>query len=325
MSSATPSITVLRRAFVDICAGYSIGYFQGKPLYVRHLSHRSHILYEDKQARFEEEALAKGAIREATALEALKRDGLWSDAKETEIERQRDAITRFEEGRRTVVIPSMIEHYDKQIAEERAKLAKLVTERGELLRLTVELYAQQRLNDHYIVTNVFADEALSRPLFPADVFEDLPDSDIQALLDAYHQAIEPCSDANLRRLAVQDFFTSYYTLSADNVSAFYGKPICELTYYQIRLGGIARYFRSIMEQTDMAKLDPQMRHDPDAIEKSFTAQKNMAKMEAEGKLPAGGMNEQDMKSLGLEGKMANVTENLSGAELVARLMKGKKG
>lgn len=325
MLSSPANLTLLRRAFVDICRGFSVGRLNGTPLYVKHLSHSNHQSYEEQEESFRQHAIALGAPTEAARLVALKSTGQWGDEKEAEIERQKDTIVRFEEGKRTIVIPSVIEQYEKQIADEKERLVKLLTERANLVRMTAEVYAQQRLNDHYIITNVFKDENLTQSLFPEDRFEDLGDEEVEEVLKAYHEAIDPCGDNYLRNLAVQDFFTSYWGLAADNAQIFYGKPICHLTYYQVRLANIARYFRSIMEQVDISKLDPKVRHDPDAIEKAFTSQRNMAKLDSEGKIPAGGMNEADMKALNLEGKMSNVTENLSGVELVQRLMQGRRG
>lgn len=325
MPAAPINLTLLRRAFVDICRGYSIGWLNGVALYVCHLGHEQHEEYELTEERYRQQAITLGAPTEAARLIALKASGQWGNEKEVEIERQKDTIIRFEEGKRTVVIPSVIEQYDKQIADEKGRLVNLLTERANLVGMTAEVYAQQRLNDHYIVTNVFRDEGLVEPLYPPEVFEDLGDTDVGLILGAYHEAIDPCADDQLRHLAVQDFFMSYWGLAGDNAQTFYGKAICNLTYYQVRLSNIARYFRSIMDSVDISKLEPKARHDPDAIEKAFTSQRNMAKLDSEGKIPAGGMNEADMKALNLEGKMSNVTENLSGAELVQRIMQGRRG
>lgn len=320
MSPSTLTPTALRRAFVDICRGYSVGQHEGKDLYVRHLSHFNHVEYDLHQARFEEYAVSQGAPREADQLAKLKEKGRWTDAKDREVERQKDTIIRFEEARKTVVLPSMQEHYDKQIREEREKLERLLIERGNLLGLTAELYAQRRLNDHYILTNVFADVGFSIPLYTEEGFDDLEDSAVEALLSSYHSAIAPCDDANLRRLAVQEFFTSYYNLCGDDSSAFFGKAVCLLTYYQVRLSNIAKYFKALTEQVDMSKVDPKVRHDPDALEKVFMSQKNMAKMAEDGKVPTG-MTSSDVQQLGLKGQLTEVKEEMDASEMVKRLMK----
>jgi hypothetical protein len=321
MAVPVPTLTVLRRAFVDICRGYSVGKHLGRDIYVRHLSHFQHEEYDYLQSCFEDHAVEQGAPREAVQLERLKAKGLWTTTKERDIERQRDTIARFEEARKTVVLPSMQENYDKQIGEEKGKLSQLLVDRANLLGLTAEMYAQRRLNDHYILTNVFSDVAFSQPLYTPDSFDDMGDGEVEALLVSYHAAILPCDDANLRHLCVQEFFTSYYNLCGDDSSAFFGKPVCQLTYYQVRLSNIAKYFKAIMEQVDMSKVDPKTRHDPDAIEKVFISQRNMAKMSEEGKVPVG-MTQSDLQKLGVKGQLTDIREEMSAAQLVERLRKG---
>ncbi len=319
MSSSAP-ITLLRRAFVDITRGYSIGVYKGAPLYVRHLSHFSHQDFDDIQLRFEEEAKREGAPDEAERLSHLRAKGQWSDAKEAEIARQREVITSIEDGKRSVAVPSMIVHYEQQIAREKEILGKLLTERAELIRFTTEIYAQRKVNDHYILANLFRDKGLSEPLIVMSQLEDMEDSEVESIHECYQRAIEPCGDSNLRRLAVADFYTSYFNLCENNLQSFYGRPVCELTYYQVRLGNISRYFRSLLEQTDLSKVPAGVRGDPEAIERLHITQKNMQAMAADGKVPTN-MSASDLEAAGMKHKMTQLPakDNISGAELVKHL------
>ncbi len=244
MATLTPAVlTQLRRAFVDICQGYSETTFEDKPLYIRHLSHKQHLQYDLLQARFEERARKLGAPTEAQRLIELRAAGLWSDQKDRNIANQKEGIVRFEEARKTVAQPSVLRGYDTQIAQEKEKLTRMLVERAELIKITCEVHAQRLLNDHYVITNLFSDKGLTESRFPPEVFEDFSDSEVEAILAVYHSAIDPCGDTFLRQLAVQDFFMSYYGLCGDKADSFYGRPICEMTYYQVRLANVAKYFK----------------------------------------------------------------------------------
>ena len=315
------SATVLRRAFVDVCRGYSETVYAGKPLYIRHLSHVDHVGYDLVQERFEVEARTKGATPEAVRLAQLHKDGRWSEAKEREIAVQRDAITRFEDTIRNTPQPSVAQSLTQQMEGERAKLTTMLVEKAELLGMTAEVWAQRMLNDHYVMSNLFADKGLCNPLFPEVAFEDMDDSTVEGVLAVYHKAIEPCSDAVLRQLAVAEFFTSYYNLCADRADAFYGRAVCEMTYYQIRLMSIARYYKAILEGVDLTKIEASYRNDPDAIERLYTAQRSAKQMEAEGKLP-GNMTTSDMEQTGLKGQYATVDRAESAMDIVKRLSRG---
>lgn len=319
--AAPASLTVLRRAFADICNGYSATTYQGRPLYIRHLSHLEHIGYDDVQAAYEEDGRRRGGMTEAQKLTELKATGQWKPSKDIAIERQQDTIARFEDTIRNTPQPSVVESMSQQLEGERAKLRGLLEEKAQLLGMTVEIYAQRMLNDHYVLTNLFADKGLTQPLFGPEGFGGLSPEETDNLLEVYHGAIDMCSDANLRQLAVQDLFTSYWNVCGDNAQAFYGRPVYQMTYYQIRLASIARYFKSILEGVDMTKLAPAMRHDPDALERFYASQRAIEQQKAEGKLPAQ-MSQADIKQSGLEGQYAQVTRAESAIDMVKRLAGG---
>jgi hypothetical protein len=314
-------VNTLRRAFVDVCRGYSLGHAD-RPFYVRHLGHAEHVDFDLIQHRFEAEAAAMGAQTEAQRLAYLFAKGQWDQAREKAIDTQRDYIARLEAGRQTIGIPSVLRSHDQQTAEERKKLTQMLMERATAIGMTVELYARRRAEDYSIVHNLFADSTFREPLVSMEAFEDLEDAQVDKLHDAYRAAIEPCADANLRRLAVQDFFVSYYTLCADNAHAFYGRPICELTYYQVKLANIARYMKGVIDHTDLNKLAPNKRVDPDALEQAYIMQKNQASME--GRSPVG-LTSTDIKEMGMKQKMTALPpSDLSGVELARWLVKNNR-
>lgn len=322
--SAIAVTATLRRAWVDICRGYSVGRTAERTFYVRHLGHTEHVDFDLTQARYEEEAVAAGAQTEADRLAYLYAKGQWSPAKEREIETQRNYILSLEAGRSTIGVPSILRAHEEQTVQERKKLGDMRLERAKAIGMTVELYAQRRVEDYYIVHNLFTDSALRDPFISQDTFEDLEDEQVDILHRAYQQAIEPCSDANLRRLAVQDFFVSYYTLCSDNPYYLFGRPICELTYYQVKLANVARYMKGVIDNTDLNKLAPDRRSDPDALEQAYIMQKNQSAMQAEGRSPVG-MTSRDLQETGMKRHMTTLPpEGLSGVELARWLVKNNR-
>lgn len=316
-----PSTTLLRRAFVDVCNGYSVGRLGDQTVYIRHLSHREHTQYEDVEEGFKATARALGAQTETERLQTLYSKGLWYPQRETDIQTQRDRIGRMEEGRRTIAVPSILRSHEEAIGRERDALVKSLTERARIIGETVETDAARRLEDYYLIHNLFIDKGLTTLLYDDDTFNALEDDAIHAIHTAYGAAIDPCSDTNLRRLAVQDFFVSYWTLASDNPQAFYGRPVCELTYYQVRLAGQARYMKALLDNTDLNRLTPDKRADPDAIEQLHITQKNAAQMASEGKTPVG-LSSQDIKETGQRFDPLP-PPNLSGVELVKWMQKSK--
>ncbi len=317
-----PSTTVLRRAFVDVCRGYSIGRTrEGQTVYIRHLGHFEHAGYEDIEDGFKRETIAIGTHTEAQRLEQLYARGLWSPAREAQAETQRDFIRRLEEGRKTIAVPHVLRSHEEHIGRERVKLSEMLMERARTVGETAETYASRRLEDYYLVSNLFSDRDLTEPYLSFEMFDALADEGVDAIHEVYRVATEPCSDANLRLLAAQDFFASYWALAQDNAQTFYGRPVCELTYYQVRLCNQARYMKALMDATDLNRLPPEQRNDPDALERANITQKNQAAMQAEGKTPIG-LNSSEMKDMGVTYSPVP-PPGLSGVELVKWMQKNR--
>ncbi len=313
----TPAqMTSLRRAFVDVCNRYSTATLNGSPIYIRHLSHREYLEYDNLSALFSAEAQAKGAPSHENRLAELISKGLWSNDREQDIATRRETITRFEDGKKQLPIPSMVKKQEEQIAQMRKDLDLILIEKGDKMGITAEVYAQQRLNDHYIVFNLFKDAALTQPLYDNAAFEDLSDTDVEIIMRVYKVAIDPCADASLKTLSVQDFFIGYYNLCADDLSSFFGIPIAQMTYYQVRLGNYARYFKSLAENTDLTKLTREQRADPAEIERAHSTQQKHGQMQAAGQVPVG-MSKDDIEKAGMKGQFSPLPkQSLSGGDFI---------
>lgn len=308
MALTPAQITTLRRAFRDVCRGYSTASHQGTALYLRHLSHQQQLDYEDIQERYHREALSQGALTETVRLEQLVKQGLWAHSREDEIAQQKDLISRLESGLKQMSQISMVRTTTAQIEAEKTKLYQMLGKRGAALGITAEAYARQRLNDHYILTNLYRDPLFTVPAVGGEAFDDMSDSEVQGLVDVYNATSEPCSDANLRLLSVQDFFISYFNLCGDTLSDFFGRPVAEMTYYMIRLGSAAKYFKGLLENMDTRGLRPDERGDPEAIERTYLSQKNLAHDQAAGRVSNVGMTKEDIRASGMEGRMAKLPD-----------------
>ena len=295
----------LRKAFADCINGYSVGLFNGNNIYIKHLSHLDHLDLDLLEQSYIDDALKRGLPSESDRLKYLAKHGYWSDAKEAEIESQRNVVIRFEEGRKNLIVPSMIETHDKAIQQEREKLNKLIGERMALIGHTADSYASSRIHDVYILRNTFSDIDLRNPLYKQCDFDDLSDLEVSNILLSYENAVKPCAEVSLRRLACQDFFQQYYRLCNDDLKSFYGKDICRLTYYQVRLGNYGRYFKNLFENNDLSGLDPVKRADPDAIERHISAKKGAEEAISAGRAPVG-MTKNDIKEMGLENRMSKM-------------------
>ena len=320
-----PNITVLRRAFVDICNGYSVGAYGGKPIYVKHMGHRDHLGYEDLVERFKQKAITDGLPTEKQRLDYLIANKLWDASRDNEADRIRNNVRQIELGLPTISIPSVREAQEKYMKEEIQKCNDIVRDKSRIVGLTAEIYSQQLLNDNYILLNVFTNKELISPLFPPDLFDDLSDNDVNSLIELYESIVAPCGERNIRLLSAQDFFLQYYMLCGDNLQSFFGRNICDLTHYQVALGNSARNFKNVLENNDLSNLSPEKRQDPDEVYKYISLKANTDKTISEGRAPVN-MTQEDIKTLGLEGKMSKLpNKSMDSQEFLKFLQASKPG
>lgn len=297
---------LLRRSFRDIAAGSTVGVVLSKPCYIRHLSYSDQIDVDSKRQEFFDEAKREGWQTEEERLVILRKQGLWDDAKEAALSAAKQQVADLEEGKRKNqnLYPSMVASLVKQIAEAQAALDIKLVEKHRLLDRTCEVYADRCVNDHYIVSNLFADAALSKPFFGEGDFDYLRDEHVSQIVRDYNRSQDGCSDHNLKKLAMQPFFQRYFGLVGDNLPQFFGKPICALTFYQVDLLRYGAHFRNIYSSHDVATFPKKVLEDPDLLtEYASAAAKGKENLEKQG---AGaedtvvmGLKKEDAKAMGV--------------------------
>ena len=293
-----------RKIFAEICGGFSKTVYKDKFLYIKHLSHIDYVWFEDIQQKYSQEAKDKGLPTEQEKLEFLIKNNLWAKNKEKDIETAKDFILRLEITKKKQVLPSQVKEYENMIRQEEDKLNTILREKFSLLGMTVETYSQRMVNDYYIIKNIYKDQNCIEPFFDRDDFEELEDEEVEQIIAIYNSITNNFSDENVKKLALQDFFQSYYFLCQDNIKDFFGKPICNLSFYQIKLGNYAKYYKSILENIDSNTIPKETRYDPEKLESFISAKKETEKLlnnSADGQ-PTSlvGATKQDLESLGLK-------------------------
>ncbi len=255
---------LLRRGFNDITAGFSRSFILGKPAFIKHLNYSDQMDCDQVREDYFNEAKKSGINTNAEKLVLLKNQGLWSDAKEKEIEDSKLMISGMIDGKKhNAKMPSLVEKYNKQIKDEEAKLGSLIFEKNKLLGLTCETYAERQVNDHYIFVNLFSDRAMTHSLFPMEEFDYFNDEQLSQIVKDYNIALEPCTEFNIKKLAMEPFFQNYLNITGENLYFFFGKPISILTFYQVRLLNQGQHFRSIYQSHDTSKFPKNVMADPD--------------------------------------------------------------
>ena len=298
MSKATQH----RKAFRDIVRGYSSSVYNGKLIYIRHLTPHDQVELEDITDLYAEEARKRGLQTDEEMLEFLEAEGDWTQKDEKEIETIQSFIDNMEKAKSKLVLKSAIDKQNETINEQREKLAVKKLQKDNLMGNTCEKYAAQRTNDFYILKSFYKDEAMSKPLYSEQEYDDLDIKDVAILIKEYNNIFECFSEDSIQHLVLEDFYSAYLNFAEDSMQ-FYGKPVCELTYNQVRMIVYTRIFKGIFESSE--NIPEKIRKDPKALldfgsTSSEERDKMVAKFEeSDGSTIVGASNE-DYEYLGVK-------------------------
>ena len=264
----------LRQAFVDVCNGYSCAEYNGGTLYIRHLSHKEHLYLDELYDQFKQEAYSSGIMTEKEKVDFLLKEGLWSEKKENEIVMKKDYVVRLKESLKLIKLPSILKKQIEETEKQENELRLLEKEKSDLIGMTSESYADKVVNDYYILKSFFKEDTLKNALFSKEEFDEIEDTIFIDLLAIYGKSLDRCADLNLKKLAIQDFFTAYYNLCEDNASIFFGKSIVNFTYNQVKLSNYGKFFKSILQEVDIKALPSNISKDPDQLVNYLNSSRN---------------------------------------------------
>jgi hypothetical protein len=296
----------LRKAFRDIAVGHSYGIFLSRPGYVKHLSYSDQISFDSVREEFIQRAKREGILTNDERLVQMKQRGEWSDAKEKEIRDCKIMIEGIIEGKKkNMNMPSLVKRYSEQLKEQEKLLDERLNAKYAAMGLTCEVYADREVNDQFIFSNLFKDKALETPLFSDYDAEYMTDSSMNQLVVDYNAAMDGCSTQNIKKLAMQGFFQECFALTGENISQFFGRPICHMTLAQVKLLSYARHFLNIYQNNDISKFPKNVVEDPDLLtDYAIAASKGKEEMQRQGAYEEGsvvvGAKKEDAKVLGIK-------------------------
>lgn len=314
----------LRKVFADVCRGYSAAQWRG-PIYLKHLSHFEQVdldLFHDK---YYEIALKKKLPNKKEKLEWLEKKGLWLRKNDGALATQKSYVENLEKTGKLFFLKSQIDEHKKTLNAEKQKYLEMAAEKEALLGLTAEKYAEQKMLNHYIFVSFYKDAELKNKLFSQKEFDNLDEDEMDELFSIYIKVSREGDEKNLKKIAVSTFFTSYFYTATD-AKDFFGKPICQLSYYQLNLLYYANYYKQIIQNMN---IPDNIREDPEKIEEfanaTVKAREVAKKIGRDGPTGIVGASNADMAYLGMENSfdpmMAKAAKRggISSVEEAARL------
>jgi hypothetical protein len=305
MEQSKKKSNYLRLALRDIKNGFSEVNILGNPFYLKHMSFDDQVdidlIYDD----YYQLALSKNLPTHEAVLEQLIEEGQWSKKREREIKEQEDFIDNLIKQKKAHYLRSEIERINKDIEEAQKKLNELKNGRAALFSRTAESYAEERVNDFYILKCLYKDAELKKIAYTQEEFDEIDSEMLFAIIKEYNKVYKYINDESIQKIVLEDFYNLYMPF-AENAMEFYGKAICSLSYNQLKLLIYSRFFKNIFQQHD--KMPEEIKKDPDKIMDYINANENAKKiMEKKGNKENNaesivGATNEDLEYLGLKGK-----------------------
>lgn len=297
----------LKAIVSEIIRGFSVISWQGQSVFVKHLTYlessNSDAVYDENLNRASNNDIQKLDEREKTIIE----HELWSEKQNREINELKSYIDNLKTTKKQFFRSLDIERIIKQIDENEKKLEKILTDKMNIIGLTAESFAAKKLNEFYIFNSAYKNESLQEKLFTEDEFNELDDNQISKLVDTYNSSITLFNPQNLKKATLSGGFLNVFYLCNDDPYTFFGRPVIDLSFYQIELFSYGKYFKSLLSNSKNKPPD-EVLEDPDKLIEWYDANNNAERELSKDSDPNTvskslvGLSSKDRKQLGLEQK-----------------------
>ena len=254
--------------------GYTKASFGEETVYIKHVSIRDQRYLHNYYEKYREFALSKGLPSEEYQLQYVRDEGIWSDSDELSIENLKFEIKNLKQTARAVFLQSQKEDFLKQVEEKSKEIITLQEKRKEIVGQTAESYAEIRSGDEILRFLLFKDKELTDHLYSEEEFGELESWQVLKLSEIHRDVQKRLTDSTIQKAVLRPFFNMYLSLCED-VNGFYGKPITELTIYQLRVVLFGRMFYNIFQYTD--NIPDHIKDDPEKLLSYSESQRNSDK------------------------------------------------
>lgn len=255
----------IKSVLKDVINGYSRTRHRSfGDIYVKHYTSYDNALIDDYKDLFYRNAREKGLQSNQEKMDDLIREGDWSEDKNRQIIELKRSIGNLHDTRAKLFIEHQKKSIQEKIEASSESLQKLESEKSSLLGYTAEVFSSKKANEYFIFESLRKDREMKERFFDEESFDDLDNFSLGELIHLYNEISENFSELNLKRTAYSSGFLNLFYMSPESVYEFYGKPVLELTFYQIEVYSNAKIFKNLVSNS---KYPPSTEayHDPDLL------------------------------------------------------------
>jgi hypothetical protein len=298
-----------KKLYRDIIFGYSEKRLKdSSKIFIKHFTELEAGVSEKRYDDFLFLAESKGLKNQKDALKFVIEHGLWSQEKEDRFNSLSEQLTTLKQTKAKLIIKSQIEPLQKEIKPLEDESYLLFRERTENIGHTAEVFASKKINELCVQQACFLDESLKEPFHSEEDFDLLEQGEVNIMANLYSSMGEDFYPEQVKRIAISPFFMNTYFLCKDNVLAYFGKPILELTNFQISLMSSAKHIKNLISNS--SKSAPEGYYEtPDKLiewyelqDKTRGARDSMEKKGDAGGRTIVGANKEEIESIESDGE-----------------------
>ena len=263
----------LKLIFSEIIEGYS---FVPSKLFgdlkIKHINNFDAAKTDIKNHYYFEKAVSQGLEKREDKIDYLIKEKLWDPEKDKQAKKLEDVLRGMRKTKPKLLLQAQIDSINKDIEKNEIELGKILAEKESIIGFTAEEYAQRRINEYYMYISILNENG--NRLFGEDEFQELDEEQVTEIMTIYSKNNEKFKAEVLKKIALADFFTNIFYLCEDNVFNFYGKPVINLTFYQIEIYSYGRYFKSLIQNSE-DKIPDHIVEDPDKLIEWAQSSKNV--------------------------------------------------
>jgi len=163
----------LKLAFKDIKKGFSEIEVLGSPFYLKHMSFDDQVEIDSVYDKYYNLAIARGLPTHDQVLMQLIEEKQWTKKQESDIAKYEDFIENLMIQKKAMFLRSEIERINKDIDDAQEKLNSLKNTRASFFTGTAETYAEERVNDFYILKCLYKDNDIKNKAYTEESFEEI--------------------------------------------------------------------------------------------------------------------------------------------------------
>ena len=263
----------LKLVFSEIVEGYSLTRSElFGDLKIKHINNYDSAKTDIKNNYYFEKAVSQGLPKREEKLEYLIKEKLWDPEKDKEADRLKEMLKGMNRTKSKLFLQAQIDAIKKDIVDNEIKLSNILAEKESVIGFTAEEYANRRINEYYMHISILDEEG--KQLFGENEFDELEQDQVNDIMQVYEKNNRKFKAEILKKISLADFFTNIFYLCEDNVFNFYGKPVIDLTFYQIEIYSYGRYFKSIIQNSE-EKIPDHIVEDPDKLIEWAESSKNV--------------------------------------------------